>query len=140
MISLEEYQNISNGNNEKNDLILDIRTMSFCFSGILPNKGIGPYCIDTESITLKPFFTRSKHMNRTAEVYLVSGFPEFKHFFNSFILHNPKDIFSYNYFKSGITERKLKNAANFRFIRNQILQILKLSNHLLIGRGDSVVM
>ena len=71
MISLEEHQNISNGNNEKNDLILDIRTISFCFSGILPNKGIGPYCIDTESITLKPFFTGSKHINRAAKACLV---------------------------------------------------------------------
>ena len=77
---LDEHQNKSNGNNEKDDLILDIRTMAFCFSGILPNKGLGPYSIDTESITLKPFFTGSKHVNRAAEVCLVSGFPEYKPF------------------------------------------------------------
>ena len=88
--------------------------MAFCFSGILPNKGLGPYSIDTESITLKPFFTGSKHVNRAAEVCLVSGFPEYKPFFHAYINHNPKNIFSYNYFKSGITEPKLKNAANIR--------------------------
>jgi len=117
----------------KNSISMDIRSLPFMFTGILPNLGIGPIGLDSEFITLKPGQYGSKFINKAAEVCLVSGFPYYKCFFHALIHHSPKKVYSYNTFKSGITERRLKDAPDFRFVRNQLLRILNFSNPLIIG-------
>jgi hypothetical protein len=93
---------------------MNIRFLPFLFTGTLPKSGKGPYGLDSESITLKPEFFESKCVNKAAEVCLVSGSTEYVCFFHALINHSPKKVLSYNTFKSGITQRKLRNAPNFR--------------------------
>lgn len=89
--------------------------------------------MDTELITLKPENFGGKYVNKAAEICLVSGFPEYQCFFHALIHHSPKNVLSYNTFKSGITARKLRNAAHFLFVRNQLKMILKFRNPLIVG-------
>jgi hypothetical protein len=112
---------------------MNIRFLPFLFTGTLPKSGKGPYGLDSESITLKPEFFESKCVNKADEVCLVSGSTEYVCFFHALINHSPKKVLSYNTFKSGITQRKLRNAPNFSFVRNQLQTILQLSNPLIIG-------
>jgi len=114
-------------------LVINIRLLPFVFAGVLPKSGKGPYGLDTELITLKPEIFDGKCVNKTAEICLVSGFPEYDCFFHAFIHHSPKKVLSYNTFKSGITARKLRNAPHFLFVRNQLEMMLKYSNPLIIG-------
>jgi hypothetical protein len=112
---------------------MNIQFIPYIFTGSLPNLGKGPYGFDSESITLKPQFFGGKCYNKAAEVCLVSGLPDYSCFFHAFIWHSPKNILSYNTFISGLTEKKLRNAANFRFVRNQLQMILNFSNPLIVG-------
>jgi hypothetical protein len=112
---------------------MNIQFIPYIFTGSLPNLGKGPYGFDSESITLKPQFFGDKCYNKAAEVCLVSGLPDYSCFFHAFIWHSPKNILSYNTFISGLTEKKLRNAANFRFVRNQLQMILNFSNPLIVG-------
>jgi hypothetical protein len=60
---------------------MNIRFLPFLFTGTLLKSGKGPYSLDSESITLKPEFFRSKCVNKAVEVCLVSGSTEYVCFF-----------------------------------------------------------
>jgi len=121
------------GGDDDEPLVLNIRLLPFMFTGVLPLNGKGPYSLDSEFITLKPNSPGNKCENKVAEICLVSGSTKFECFFHALIYHHPDRILSYNTNYSGLTERKLRNGANFRFVQNQLKRILQFSNPLIVG-------
>jgi hypothetical protein len=82
---------------------------------------------------LKNELNPKNYLNIAAEVCLVSPFPDYDCFLHAFMYQRPEKIKSYNTWINGITPEKLHGSPSFKFVRNQLKNILSYNKPLIVG-------